>query len=121
MTCEELLTTLTLEQKCALLSGADTFCSRALPGQGIPSLWLSDGPSGVRKQEGASDHLGINPSAPGTCFPTAVTLAGSWDSDLLEEVGRAMGQEAAAQDVDVLLAPGLNIKRSPLCGRNFEY
>lgn len=121
MTCEELLTTLTLEQKCALLSGADTFCSRALPGQGIPSLWLSDGPSGVRKQEGASDHLGINPSAPATCFPTAVTLAGSWDSDLLEEVGRAMGQEAAAQDVDVLLAPGLNIKRSPLCGRNFEY
>ena len=72
MTCEELLTTLTLEQKCALLSGADTFCSRALPGQGIPSLWLSDGPSGVRKQEGASDHLGINPSAPATCFPTCL-------------------------------------------------
>lgn len=112
---------LTIEQKCALLSGADTFCTRALPGQNIPSLWLSDGPSGVRKQEGASDHLGINPSAPATCFPTAVTLAGSWDPDLLEEVGRAMGQEAAAQEVDVLLAPGLNIKRSPLCGRNFEY
>lgn len=115
------LSTLTLEQKCALLSGADTFCTRGLPGLEIPSLWLSDGPSGVRKQEGASDHLGINPSAPATCFPTAVTLAGSWDPDLLEEVGRAMGQEAAAQDVDVLLAPGLNIKRSPLCGRNFEY
>ena len=115
------ISTLTLEQKCALLSGADTFCTRALPGHGIPSLWLSDGPSGVRKQEGASDHLGINPSAPSTCFPTAVTLAGSWDPDLLEEVGRAMGQEAAAQDVDVLLAPGLNIKRNPLCGRNFEY
>ena len=112
---------LTLEQKCALLSGAGTFCTRALPGQKIPSLWLSDGPSGVRKQEGASDHLGLNPSAPATCFPTAVTLAGSWDPDLLEEVGRAMGQEAAAQGVDVLLAPGLNIKRSPLCGRNFEY
>ena len=121
MTREKLLKNLTLEQKCALLSGADTFCSRALPGQVIPSLWLSDGPSGVRKQEGASDHLGINPSAPATCFPTAVTLAGSWDPDLLEEVGRAMGQEAASQDVDVLLAPGLNIKRSPLCGRNFEY
>lgn len=117
----EMIRQITLEQKCALLSGADTFCTRGLPGVGIPSLWLSDGPSGVRKQKGASDHLGINPSAPATCFPTAVTLAGSWDPDLLEEVGRAMGQEAAAQDVDVLLAPGLNIKRSPLCGRNFEY
>lgn len=117
----DIIRRLTLEQKCALLSGADTFCTRALPGQEIPSLWLSDGPSGVRKQEGASDHLGIHPSAPATCFPTAVTLAGSWDPDLLEEVGRAMGREAAAQDVDVLLAPGLNIKRSPLCGRNFEY
>lgn len=117
----DMIRQMTLEQKCALLSGADTFCTRGLPGLDIPSLWLSDGPSGVRKQEGASDHLGINPSAPATCFPTAVTLAGSWDPDLLEEVGRAMGQEAAAQDVDVLLAPGLNIKRSPLCGRNFEY
>lgn len=117
----DMIRQMTLEQKCTLLSGADTFCTRGLPGLDIPSLWLSDGPSGVRKQEGASDHLGINPSAPATCFPTAVTLAGSWDPDLLEEVGRAMGQEAAAQDVDVLLAPGLNIKRSPLCGRNFEY
>ncbi|WP_317319863.1 glycoside hydrolase family 3 C-terminal domain-containing protein [Subdoligranulum variabile] len=112
---------LTLEQKCALLSGGDTFQSRALPSCGIPAIWLSDGPHGVRKQAGASDHLGINPSEPATCFPTASAVASSWDPELGEELGRALGQEAAAQDVAVLLGPGLNVKRSPLCGRNFEY
>ena len=112
---------LTLEQKCALLSGAGTFQTRALPQYGIPALWLSDGPHGVRKQAGESDHLGLNPSEPATCFPTASVMAASWDPALGEEVGRALGQEAAAQDVAVLLGPGLNTKRSPLCGRNFEY
>ena len=112
---------LTLEQKCALLSGGDTFQTRALPQCGIPSIWLSDGPHGVRKQAGASDHLGINPSEPATCFPTASAVASSWDPALGEEMGQALGQEAAAQNVAVLLGPGLNVKRSPLCGRNFEY
>ena len=112
---------LSLEQKCALLSGGDTFQSRGLPQFGIPSIWLSDGPHGVRKQAGASDHLGINPSEPATCFPTASAVASSWDPALGEEIGEALGQEAAAQDVAVLLGPGLNTKRSPLCGRNFEY
>ena len=112
---------LTLEQKCALLSGADVFKTRAFPAAGLPALWLSDGPHGVRKQAGASDHLGLNPSEPATCFPTAVTVAQSWDTHLAEEIGQALGREAAAQGVGVLLGPGLNIKRNPLCGRNFEY
>ena len=115
------LQALTLEQKCALLSGGGTFTTRALPKAGIPSITLSDGPNGVRKQAGAADHLGLNPSVPATCFPTAVTVACSWDPALGEEVGKAMGDEAAAQEVAVLLGPGLNTKRSPLCGRDFEY
>ena len=115
------LQTLTLEQKCALLSGATTFGTRALPKNNIPSITLSDGPNGVRKQAGAADHLGLNPSVPATCFPTAATVACSWDPALGEEIGQAMGEEAAAQEVAVLLGPGLNTKRSPLCGRNFEY
>ena len=115
------LQALTLEQKCALLSGATTFGTRALPKNNIPSITLSDGPNGVRKQAGAADHLGLNPSVPATCFPTAATVACSWDPALGEQIGRAMGEEAAAQEVAVLLGPGLNTKRSPLCGRNFEY
>lgn len=112
---------LNLEQKCALLSGAGTFTTRGCPKAGIPSITLSDGPNGVRKQAGTADHLGLNPSVPATCFPTAATVACSWDPALGEQLGRAMGEEAAAQEVAVLLGPGLNTKRSPLCGRNFEY
>lgn len=82
---------------------------------------FSDGPHGVRKQEGEGDHLGLNASVPATCFPTAATIANSWDESLGEEIGKALGEEASALGVDVLLGPGLNIKRSPLCGRNFEY
>ncbi len=115
------LQALTLEQKCALLSGAGTFTTRAYQKAGIPSITLSDGPNGVRKQAGAADHLGLNPSVPATCFPTAATVACSWDPALGEQIGQAMGEEAAAQEVAVLLGPGLNTKRSPLCGRNFEY
>ncbi|WP_370842924.1 glycoside hydrolase family 3 N-terminal domain-containing protein [Gemmiger formicilis] len=115
----KIIETLTLEQKCALLSGGDTFKTRAVAG--IPQMWLSDGPHGVRKQAGASDHLGLNPSEPATCFPTAATVANSWDPALGEEIGKALGEEAATQGVGVLLGPGLNIKRNPLCGRNFEY
>ena len=112
---------LNLEQKCALLSGATTFGTRGYAKAGIPAVTLSDGPNGVRKQAGAADHLGLNPSVPATCFPTAATVACSWNPSLGEEIGQAMGEEAAAQEVAVLLGPGLNTKRSPLCGRNFEY
>ena len=110
---------MTLEQKCALLSGADTF--RTLGTKDVPSIWLSDGPHGLRKQEGASDHLGLHPSRKATCFPTATTIANSWNEQLGEEIGRALGAEAAEQQVAVVLGPGLNMKRNPLCGRNFEY
>ena len=115
------LQALTLEQKCALLSGGGTFTTRALPKAGIPSITLSDGPNGVRKQAGAADHLGLNPSVPATCFPTASAVANSWDAALGEEIGAALGEEAAAQEVSVVLGPGLNMKRNPLCGRSFEY
>ena len=121
MELQTLLDTMTLEEKCALLSGKETFKTRALPQYEIPQMWLSDGPHGVRKQAGESDHLGLNPSVPATCFPPAAAIANSWDPALGEEVGQALGEEAAAQDVAVLLGPGLNIKRNPLCGRNFEY
>ena len=117
----DIITKLTLEQKCALLSGETVFTTRCYKIAGIPSITLSDGPNGVRKQAGAADHLGLNPSVPATCFPTAATVACSWDPALGEQLGRAMGEEAAAQEVSVLLGPGLNTKRSPLCGRNFEY
>ena len=117
----DIITKLTLEQKCALLSGETVFTTRGYKNAGIPSITLSDGPNGVRKQAGAADHLGLNPSVPATCFPTAATVACSWDPALGEQLGRAMGEEAAAQEVSVLLGPGLNTKRSPLCGRNFEY
>ena len=110
-----------LLEKAALLSGGGAWKSRALPRRGLPALFFSDGPHGIRKQEGVGDHLGLNASLPATCFPTAATVANSWDTALAEEVGEALGSEARSQGVDILLGPGLNIKRSPLCGRNFEY
>ena len=113
---------MTLEEKAALLSGKDVWNTRDYPRLNIPSITCSDGPSGVRRQAGAGDHLGLNASLPATCSPTSATIANSWDEQLGEEVGKAcFGEEAASQDVNVLLGPGLNIKRSPLCGRNFEY
>lgn len=117
----DIITKLNLEQKCALLSGAETFKTRGMPEHGIPQIWLSDGPHGLRKQAGESDHLGLNPSVPATCFPTASAVANSWDAALGEEIGAALGEEAAAQEVSVVLGPGLNMKRNPLCGRSFEY
>ena len=117
----EMIAKLSLEQKCALLSGKNTWQTQEYPKQGVPAAWLSDGPNGLRKQAGAADHLGLNPSVPATCFPTAATMANSWDPALGEEVGRALGEETAANRVNVLLGPGLNLKRSPLCGRSFEY
>lgn len=112
---------LTLLEKAALLTGKTVWETHDLPRLGVRSLWLADGPHGVRKQLGAADHLGIAASQEATCFPTAAAVANTWDVELAERVGTALGAEAAAQDVDVLLGPGLNIKRSPLGGRNFEY
>ena len=118
---DERIKRLTLEEKAALLQGATTWTTKAIKHCDIPEIFLSDGPHGLRKQAGAADHLGLNASIPATCFPTAATMANSWSVKLGEELGAALGEEAAANDVHVLLGPGLNIKRSPLCGRNFEY
>ena len=116
-----LLQKMTTEEKATLLGGRTVWQTRENERLSIPSIFLSDGPHGLRKQAGAGDHLGLNASLEATCFPTAATIANSWDEKLGEELGEALGEEAASLDVDVLLGPGLNIKRSPLCGRNFEY
>lgn len=108
-------------QAAALLSGENVWQSRAFNAAGVESFFMSDGPHGVRKQLGSADHLGLHTSMPATCFPTAATVANSWDAALVERMGNALGVEAAQKQVDVLLGPGLNIKRSPLAGRNFEY
>ena len=112
---------MTLEEKAAFLSGKNVWQTREFPRLDIPSIFCSDGPHGIRKQAGAGDHLGLNASLEATCFPTAATVANSWDEQLGEEIGIALGEEAAAQEVNIVLGPGLNMKRSPLCGRNFEY
>lgn len=112
---------LSLEERAQLLAGASHWKTHAAPSAGIPSLFLSDGPHGLRKQEGAQDCMGIAESRPATCFPTASALACSFDPKLVERVGAAIGEEARRQGVDVVLGPGVNIKRHPLCGRNFEY
>ena len=121
MKYKDLIDQLTLKEKAALLGGKGEWDSRDIPRLGIPSMIMSDGPHGLRRQAGAGDHLGLNASLPATCFPTAATMANSWDRDLGTEVGVALGEEAKAMGVNILLGPGMNIKRSPLCGRNFEY
>lgn len=118
---QDIITKMTLEEKAAFLSGKNEWQSRDIKRLGIPSVFCADGPHGIRKQAGAGDHLGLNESMPATCFPTAATIANSWNEALGEELGEALGEEAAAQDVNILLGPGLNMKRSPFCGRNFEY
>ena len=118
---QDIVEKMTLEEKAAFLSGKGEWETRDIQRLGIPSIFCSDGPHGVRKQAGAGDHLGLNESLPATCYPTAATIANSWDEELGKEIGEALGEEAAVLDVQVLLGPGLNIKRSPLCGRNFEY
>jgi beta-glucosidase len=107
--------------KISLTGGSDFWHTPAVPEADLPELMWTDGPHGVRKQSGSSDHVGINASEPATCFPPAVGLASSWNPDALTEVGVALGEECRALGVGVLLGPGMNIKRSPLCGRNFEY
>lgn len=112
---------MTLSEKCGLLSGRNMWSTKPVERLGIRSLFLADGPTGVRKQIDEGDHLGMNESLPATCWPTASALACSWDPELCEKVGGLLGKEAVSQGVDVVLGPGLNIKRSPICGRNFEY
>lgn len=112
---------LTLEERVQLLAGESHWKTHAAPSADIPSLFLSDGPHGLRKQEGAQDCMGVAESRPATCFPTASALACSFDPELVERVGAAISEEARRQGVDVVLGPGVNIKRHPLCGRNFEY
>ena len=118
---KELLKQLSLEEKIILGSGKDTWSTKPIPRLGIPSILVHDGPHGLRKQPDASDALGLNESIPATCFPTAAISACSFDRDLLWQIGAALGKEALLQNIDVVLGPGTNIKRSPLCGRNFEY
>ncbi|BDB59703.1 MULTISPECIES: glycoside hydrolase family 3 C-terminal domain-containing protein [Rhodococcus] len=117
----ETVAQLTVEEKASLMSGLDFWHTEPVPRADIPSVMLTDGPHGVRKQTAAGDHLGLNSSVPATCFPPAVALGCSFDPELVERVGAALGAEATALQVAVLLGPGINIKRSPLCGRNFEY
>ena len=117
----DIIKQMTLEEKCYLFSGKDFWQTRSIERLGVPNMTLSDGPHGIRKQAGEGDQLGLNPSLPATCFPTAASIANSWDPALGEEIGRRLGEEAASQGVGVVLGPGLNVKRSPLCGRNFEY
>lgn len=112
---------LTLEEKASLMSGANFWNTKPIERLNIPGIMLTDGPHGVRKQGGKADHLGLHKSLEATCYPTASTLANSWDETLLNKVGEMLGAEAAHHGVSVLLGPGINIKRNPLCGRNFEY
>jgi beta-glucosidase len=112
---------MTLEEKAGLCSGADFWHTKAVEHLGIPSIMMTDGPHGLRKQSGNTDMVGLNSSVPTTCFPTASATASSWDRELLQEIGGAMAEECLQEDVSIILGPGVNIKRSPLCGRNFEY
>lgn len=111
---EDLIRQMSIEEKCYLLSGKDFWQTRSVERLGVPSMTLSDGPHGVRKQEGEGDQLGLSVSLPATCYPTAAAIANSWDPKLGEEIGEYLGIEAASQGVCVLLGPGQNIKRSPL-------
>ena len=120
-TAAELVAQLTLEEKASLTSGASFWTTKGIDRLGIPSVMVTDGPHGLRKQAGSADHLGMAQSVPATCFPPAVALGSSWDTELAERIGAALGVESSIEDVAVLLGPGINIKRSPLCGRNFEY
>ncbi|GGG62335.1 beta-glucosidase family protein [Paenibacillus radicis (ex Gao et al. 2016)] len=118
---KEIIVQLTLVEKASLCSGADTWHTKGIERLGIPSVMVTDGPHGLRKQQASADHLGLFNSVPATCFPSAAGVASSWNRELIERMGRALGQECQAENVAVLLGPGTNIKRSPLCGRNFEY
>lgn len=118
---KELISQMTLEEKAGLCSGLDFWHTKPVERLGIPSIMMSDGPHGLRKQESEADHLGLNESVKAVCFPAGCATASSFDVDLMEELGETLGEECQAEDIGVLLGPAVNIKRSPLCGRNFEY
>ncbi|MFJ5760879.1 glycoside hydrolase family 3 C-terminal domain-containing protein [Neobacillus sp. NPDC093182] len=118
---KQIISQMTLEEKASLCSGLDFWHLKGIERLGIPSIMVTDGPHGLRKQAQGADHLGIYNSVPSTCFPSAAGMASSWNRDLIQKVGVALGEECQTEDVAVLLGPGVNIKRSPLCGRNFEY
>jgi beta-glucosidase len=116
-----LIKQMTLAEKASLCSGLNFWYLKGIERLGVPSIMVTDGPHGLRKQAGDADHIGLNESVPATCFPTASALAATWNRDLVYQVGVALGEECRQEKVGVILGPGLNIKRSPLCGRNFEY
>lgn len=118
---KQLVSQMTLEEKASLCSGKDFWTTKPVERLGIPSIFVSDGPHGLRKQDTSGDHLGLNASVPATCFPTAAGLANSWNRELVRNIGKSIAVECQAEQVAVVLGPGANIKRSPLCGRNFEY
>ncbi|WP_127537088.1 glycoside hydrolase family 3 C-terminal domain-containing protein [Paenibacillus illinoisensis] len=118
---KEMIKQMTLEEKAELCSGRDFTNTNTIDRLGVPSIMMSDGPHGLRKQDGTADHLGINKSLPATCFPSGSGVASSWNRELAHTMGTALGQEAQAADISIILGPAVNIKRSPLCGRNFEY
>lgn len=118
---KSILAKMTLEEKIAICNGADFWHSKVMEKYGIPAITMSDGPHGLRCQKGEADMLGVNDSEPATCFPTAVTAAATWDAELIAKEGKAIGEEGLSLGVDVVLGPGVNIKRDPRCGRNFEY
>jgi len=118
---KNLITQMTLEEKASLCSGLNFWYMKGVERLGVPSIMVTDGPHGLRKQAGSGDHIGLNESVAATCFPTASALAASWDRNLVYQVGEALGEECQQEKVGVILGPGANIKRSPLCGRNFEY
>ncbi len=116
-----LVAQMTLEEKASLCSGSDFWHTHPIERLGIPAVMMSDGPHGLRKQEGDGDHLGLSESIKAVCFPAACAVASSFDTDLIHRMGQILGEECQAEDLSVLLGPAVNIKRSPLCGRNFEY
>src|SRR5689334_1534757 len=118
---DALLQDLTLEEKASLTSGSSFWYTAPVERLDVPRIMVSDGPHGLRAQPGEGDHVGLGGSLPATCFPTASAVASSWNPDLLRRIGEALAQEARATNLSVILGPGVNMKRSPLCGRNFEY
>lgn len=121
MNIKDLVSKMTLEEKAGLCSGSDFWHTKAVERLGIPAVMVSDGPHGLRKQDLNADHLGVNISIEAVCFPAACALSCSFDRELIYKMGQALGNECQAEDVSVILGPGANIKRSPVCGRNFEY
>lgn len=117
----EILNSLTLEEKASLCSGETFWLTKAIEEKGVPAVWMSDGPHGLRKEKASAGTNIMKPAETATCFPTAVTTGSSWDVELMEEVGNAIAEEAKCLGVTTVLGPGINMKRSPLCGRNFEY